>query len=154
MNYKKIAVAIAPLMLISACQGAPKNIIYSDDNKKAYQMEEVYSIGLFTPTYQWKRTSVCDVVINHTNSTPHGSGYDSRSVENCKPIGNNDGFTNDTATPVAPMLFQAGGNVAQGALIGEGLKDSGNNNAVSNNINQNVSATNCVGNCSGKKKGK
>jgi len=111
-----------------------QKIVHTDDGR-AYKLEEVYSIGLFTPTYQWKRTSACEVETTHIQTTKHGTGYESKSVKNCAYIGGGDGFTHDTASPVGPMLLQAGGTVGAGALIGDGLKDSGNSNTV-NNVNQ------------------
>ena len=129
---RKFIVLIAVIVMFSACAGVSQKIVHTDDGR-AYKMEEVYSIGLFTPTYQWKRTSSCDVEVTHIQTTKHGSGYDSKTVKNCSYIGGGDGFTNDTTSPIGPALLQAGGTVGQGALIRQGLNDSGDS---INNVNQ------------------
>ena len=130
MNYKKLFLVSTLTLLITSCTGAPVKHVFLDNNK-AYQLEEVYSIGIFTPTYQYERVSTCDVVITHVNKTKHGTGYDSKSVENCVVL--NTDFKKDIATPVGPMILQAGGTVGAGALIGDGIRDS---NDTINNTNQ------------------
>lgn len=157
----RFIVLIGVILLFGACAGVSQKIVHTDDGR-AYKLEEVYSIGLFTPTYQWKRTSACEVEVTHVKSNDFGTGYDHKTVKNCAYIGGGDGFTNDTTSPVGPMILQAGGTVGAGALIGDGLKDSGNSNTV-NNVNQqgqsqgqiqgqkqgvNVSGG-CRGNCGG-----
>ena len=131
MNYKKLFLVSTLTLLITSCTGAPVKHVFLDNNTKAYQIEEVYDIGIFTPTIQYERVTSCDVLITHINSTKHGSGYDSKSVTNCVPL--SDEFKKDIASPVGPMLLQAGGVVGAGALIGDGIRDS---NDTINNTNQ------------------
>jgi len=130
---KRFIVLILVAFMFSACAGVSQKIVHTEDGR-AYKMEEVYSVGLFTPTYQWKRTSACEVEVTRINApNSFGDGYDSKSVKNCSVIGSNDGFTHDTTSPVGPMLLQAGGTVGAGALIGDGIRDSSD---TFNNTNQ------------------
>ena len=145
---KKVLLAIIGFVLLQGCAGQSQKIIHAD-NGVAYKMEEVYSIGLFTPTYQWKRTSQCETVVTRVNKTKHGKGYDSKSVKNCLPI-RGLGYSVDTASPVGPALMQAGATVSAGALIKDGLEDSGDNisNTNQQKQGQNVKVKGgCQGNC-------
>lgn len=148
-----ILVLVLVVFALQACSGVQKKIVHAEDGT-SYKLEEVYSIGLFVPTYQWKRTSQCTTVVTHINSTKHGTGYDSKSVKDCKLIGvGTDGFTADTASPMGPALLSVGATVGAGALIKEGLQDSsvsGGDGVTVNNSNVN-SNSNCVGNCGGGK---
>lgn len=119
-------------IMLQGCTGATNKVVKSD-NGQAYSLEEVYSIGLFTPTWQFRKASACDIKITRIKTTNHGTGYDSETVENCRVIGVDDGFAADTTSPVGPMLLQAGGTVGAGALIGDGIRDSSDN---INNTNQ------------------
>lgn len=111
-------------IMLQGCVGATDKVVKSDSGQ-AYNLEEVYSIGLFTPTWQFRKASACDLKVTHINApNSFGDGYDSESVENCKVIGAGDGFTADTTSPVGPMLMQAAGTVGAGALIGDGIRDS------------------------------
>ena len=125
MNNILRGLIIGLFVFIIGCTGAPIKHVFLDGNQKAYQIEEVYDIGIFTPTIQYERVSSCDVVITHINTTKHGNGYDSKSVTNCVVL--NDEFKKDIASPIGPMLLQAGGVVGAGALIGDGIRDSSDN---------------------------
>jgi hypothetical protein len=146
----KVYMIVLISLLYIGCTGAPVNIVFNDDGKTAYKMEEVYSIGLLTPTYQWKRTSLCAVEVTHIQSNDFGSGYDSKSVKDCAVIGKDDGFTNDIASPIGPSVLGASGTIGAGSLIGSGLRDSGSNSV--NNATSSTSTVinqNCRGNCGG-----
>lgn len=154
---KKVLLAIIAFALLQGCSGVSKKIIHAD-NGVAYKLEEVYSIGLFTPTYQWKRTSICKTEKKLINKTKHGKGYETVSiVEPCKVIGRRDGFSSDVASPVGPALMQVGSTVGAGALIQDGLKDSGDNISNTNQQKQGqiqgqaqgviVRGGGCRGNC-------
>ena len=96
-------------LFFMGCHGAITTYV---DGKK---FEEIYSIGLFTPTYQYERVSDCKV------ETETG-----KTVEPCIVIAiGKGGLQKDITGPIAPMLMQVGGAVGAGALIGDGLKDSG-----------------------------
>lgn len=130
---RKTIFFITVLLVFQGCAGVTERIIYSDSGQ-AYKMEEVYSIGLFTPTYQYKRASACAVEEKLIKTTKHGSGYMSKSITNCQVLGlNNDGFTNDTTSPVGPALLQAGATVGTGALIKEGLENQPQDNISNSN---------------------
>ena len=124
MSYKKLFLVSTLTLLITSCSGAPIKDLFANDSI-GYQVEEVYDIGIFTPTIQYEMISQCDVIITHINSTDFGSGYDSKSLTNCRPLP--AGFKKDIASPVGPMLLQAGGVVGAGALIGDGIRDSSDN---------------------------
>lgn len=144
---KKVLLAFIGIVVLQGCSGVSQKIIHAD-NGMAYKMEEVYSVGLFTPTYQWKRTSVCETEKKLINNTKHGAGYEKISIiEPCRVLGRGDGFSSDVASPVGPALLQAGATVGAGALIQDGLKDSGDNIS---NTNQQRQRGSCHGSCKGK----
>lgn len=127
-----------PLLLISflftGCAGVSQKIIHAEDGK-SYKMEEVYSVGLFTPTWQYKKASECETVVEHVQPSQYafGDGYDTKSVKNCKVIGAaSDGFTADTTGPIGPALINGVSSIATGAIIADGIRDS---NDTINNTN-------------------
>jgi hypothetical protein len=121
---------ILALALLQGCAGSDLRYIMADDKKSAYKMEEIYSIGLFTPTYQYKRVSRCAVSqVKHDSGNTgkdgkYGSWTEDKISSQCVALGKGDGFSNDVASPVGPMLLQAGATAGSGALIGDGIRDS------------------------------
>ena len=99
---KRLVVCLL-ILLIAGCAGVTSRMT------DGYKFEEIWSVGLFTPTYQYKRVSQCQVV-------------EGRTVEPCVPIGK--GFTVDVSGPVAPAIISGASNVASGAIISDGLRDS------------------------------
>lgn len=104
MKTKLLIIITISVAMLAGCTGVNSNMT------GGYKFEEVYGIGLFTPTYQYKKVSKCQVV-------------EGRTVEPCSPIGKE--FTLDMAGPAAPAVLSGASSVVTGAIISDGLSDSG-----------------------------
>ena len=86
----KFFILIITGLFFIGCHGAVTKYV---DGKK---FEEIYSIGWFTPTYQYERVSNCKV---DTNT--------GKTVEPCTVIATGKGgLQKDLAGPIAPMRFR------------------------------------------------
>ena len=122
-------------LFLTGCQGISQHIVHGEGGV-SYKMEEVYSVGLFTPTWQYKRASECETVPAGIEESKWAleENYDLASVKNCKVIGaKGDGFTADTTGPVGPALISGVSSIATGAIIADGIRDS-SDSVNSNNV--------------------
>lgn len=126
MKPVKLLILIAFVVgIIAGCTGVTNSM------KGGYKFEEVYSIGLFTPTYQYKKVSKCK-----TEMGVDKFGFPKeKTVEPCSPIGKE--YSLDMSGPAAPGIISGASNVVTGAIIGEGLSDSGTSvRSIANTINE------------------
>lgn len=143
------------LVLLTGCVGASTK--YVDGAK----IEEVWSVGVFTPTVQMTRMSKCVVKEIHHPPAPnsYGDGWtETKTTEPCQVIGTNkDGFMNSTAGPIAPVLMNGATTVGAAGIINDGLRNQNvspgdninmNNSSSSSSRNTNRnSVSTCQGNC-------
>ncbi len=132
-----ITLLIFGFALLQGCYtGAPKHIVWTDDKTAAYQLEEVKSVNLFAPTYQFQRAFSCDVKETPVKSNEYGSGYTKHEAINCdKPMTKAQGWNKDLGTPTGPTIMRTGTGIGGAAIIADGLKSQPADNVNINNKN-------------------
>lgn len=132
---KKLVVLFLFSLLFAGCYTAiDKHVLFNADKTEAYELEEVKSVNLFAPTYQYQRAKACKVKKTHVNSeNSFGSGYDSYKAVDCQVMTKAMGWNKDLGTPTGPSIMQTGTGIGGAALIQEGLEDS--SDSISN-VNQ------------------
>lgn len=158
---KFIVLFVAGLLFAGCYTKTNKHTLFNADKTEAYTLEEVKSVNLFAPTYQYQRAKVCNVKTTHVDSK-WSSGYDKHEAIDCKVMTKAQGWNKDLGTPTGPSLMQAGTGLGGAALIQDGLEDSGDS---INNVNQQgqiqgqaqgqiqgqigINSGGCRGNCGG-----
>ena len=145
---KKIMLLVLLIVGLQACSGVEKFYRMDYENTVAYKFEEEYDINLFTPSFNYRRVSLCGIKevdntwVNDDGDTEHYTTHE--AVEPCKPLYSKHGWGVDTAVPIAPTVLQSGGNIATGYVAGRaverGLKGQnvspGDNNVINNTNRQ------------------
>lgn len=132
-----LSLLIFSLALLQGCYtSSDKHTLFNSDKSEAYQLEEVKSVHLFAPTYQYQRAKACEVKATLIKSNSYSSGYTKYEAVNCKVMTTAGGWNKDLGTPTGPSLLQAGGGMGGAAIIADGIRDSEDNINNTNSQNQ------------------
>ena len=136
ISIGKILILLITIAFLSGCIGSRTTMV------EGAKVEEVWSIGLFTPTVQMVRMSKCVVEEVKHDGGPHGTPWTEKVTrEPCQTIGTpKDGFIQNSAGPVGPPLLGAAATVGGAIIINDGLRNqnvSPGDNITNNNNNRN-----------------